>query len=48
VELVVDADIVDESGAQVGPLSEVAERAINAWEITLAAAACLCCRARVE
>jgi hypothetical protein len=36
-ELVVDADIIDSSGAHVGLLSEVAERAVAAWEVALTA-----------
>jgi hypothetical protein len=38
VELVIDADVVDSTGARLGGLIEIAERAIAEWEIALAAA----------
>ncbi len=38
VELVIDADVVNSTGARVGGLTEIAERAVVGWETTLAAA----------
>ena len=38
VELVVDADVVDSTGARLGDLIEIAERAITEWEKALVAA----------
>lgn len=38
VELVIGADVLDSTGARAGDLTEIAERAVDAWEQTLTAA----------
>jgi hypothetical protein len=38
VELVVDADVVDSTGARLGRLTKIAERAISEWETAMLAA----------